>query len=205
VKVTKYPQSCLVVEADNGARLLLDPGLHVVGRRQLDELGSIDAVLYTHEHPDHFDERWVGPLLDRGVPLHTNAEVCAMIGDGATTVAGGTTFEAAGVPVAAYDLPHMPLVDGRPGPPNLGYLVDGRLLHPGDATDLGGLTAEVLATPIAGPSCSVRDAYVMVERAGARVALPIHYDNFLEDPALFAVNCDLAEVMVLDEGETIEL
>jgi L-ascorbate metabolism protein UlaG (beta-lactamase superfamily) len=205
VRITKYPQSCLVVEADNGARLLVDAGFHITRGRGLDELGSIDAALYTHEHPDHFDEAWVGPLLERGVPVFANAEVCAMIGDGATQVDAGATFQAAEVPVAAYDLPHMPMVDGRPGPPNLGFLIDGRLLHPGDAKDLRDVRAEVLATPIAGPSCSARDAFLMVEAAGARVSIPVHYDHFLADPAIFAAQCTIAEVIVLGDGESTEL
>ncbi|GGI04104.1 MBL fold metallo-hydrolase [Egicoccus halophilus] len=205
MRITKYPQSCLVVEAGNGARLLLDAGFHVTRRRALDELGSIDAALYTHQHPDHFGEEWVGPLLERGVPVFANAEVSAMIGDGATTVVAGATFEAAGVPVAAHDLPHMPMVDGRPGPANLGFVVDDRLLHPGDAKDLRGVVAEVLATPIAGPSCSARDAYRMVEASGARVSVPVHYDHFLADPALFAKQCPIAEVVVLADGESTEI
>jgi L-ascorbate metabolism protein UlaG (beta-lactamase superfamily) len=205
VRITKYPQSCLFVEAGNGARLLVDAGSHVTRGRGLDELGSIDAALYTHEHPDHFDQAWVGPLLERGVPVFANAEVCALIGEGATTVEGGTTFAAAEVPVAAFDLPHMPMVDGRPGPPNLGFLVDGRLLHPGDAKDLRDVRAEVLATPIAGPSCSARDAFLMVEAAGARVSIPVHYHHFLADPAIFAAQCTIAEVVVLGDGERTEL
>ena len=205
MKVTKYPQSCLVVEADNGARLLVDAGFHVTRGRGLDELGSIDAALYTHEHPDHFDEAWVGPLLERGIPIFANAEVCAMIGDGATQVDAGATFHAAEVPVVAYDLPHMPMVDGRPGPPNLGFLIDGRLLHPGDAKDLRDVRAEVLATPIAGPSCSARDAFLMVEAAGARVSIPVHYDHFLADPDIFAAQCTIAEVIVLGDGDSTEL
>jgi L-ascorbate metabolism protein UlaG (beta-lactamase superfamily) len=205
VRITKYPQSCLVVEADNGARLLVDAGFHVTRGRELDQLGSVDAALYTHEHPDHFDEAWVGPLLERGVPVFANAEVCAMIGDGATQVAAGAAFEAAEVPVVAYDLPHMPMVDGRPGPPNLGFLIDGRLLHPGDAKDLREVRAEVLATPIAGPSCSARDAFLMVEAAGARVSIPVHYDHFLADPDIFAAQCTIAEVIVLGDGDSTEL
>jgi glyoxylase-like metal-dependent hydrolase (beta-lactamase superfamily II) len=149
VRITKCPQSCL----------LLDAGFHVTHGRSLEQLGTIDAALYTHEHPDRFDPAWTGPLRDRDVPLYANEPVCALIGEGATRVDDGTTFHAAEVPVAAYDLPHMPLVDGRPGSPNLGFLIDGRSLHPGDAKDLGGLRTEVLATPIAGPSLSARDAY----------------------------------------------
>ncbi len=206
MRITKYPQSCLVVEADNGARLLIDAGFHVVGRRSLDELGTIDAALYTHQHPDHFDPSWVAPLLDRGVPVYANSDTAGQIEDATiTVVADDEDFTAADVPVRAFDLPHMPMVDGRPGPPNLGFLVDGTLFHPGDAKDLGGIRAEALATPIAGPSLSARDAYRMVEECGAQVAVPVHYDHFLADPHLFAKQCPIARVVVLEEGESTDL
>jgi L-ascorbate metabolism protein UlaG (beta-lactamase superfamily) len=204
--VTKYPQSCLVIEADNGARLLVDAGFHVVGKRQLDELGSIDAALYTHQHPDHFDPSWVHALADRGVPIFTNADTAALVEDlDIAEVAGGQDFAAAEVPVTAYDLPHMEMVDGRPGPPNLGFLIDRRLLHPGDAKDLSGLSAAVLATPIAGPSLSNRDAFRMVEDTGARVSIPVHFDHFLADPHLFAKQCSIADVVILDDGDSTEI
>lgn len=203
MRITKYPQSCLVVEADNGARLLIDAGYHVTRARSLADIGTLDAVLYTHQHPDHFDPSWTGELLARGIPVFANADVCSLIEDGgATRVDGGGTFQAAQVPVDAYDLPHMPLVDGRAGPPNLGFLIDGRLLHPGDAREIGTVRADILAAPIAGPSISARDAFVMVETAGAGHVVPVHYDHFLADPDLFAAQCSIAEVVVLADGET---
>jgi L-ascorbate metabolism protein UlaG (beta-lactamase superfamily) len=205
VKISRYRQSCLVVEADNGARLLLDAGFHTTETRRLQELGTIDAAFYTHEHRDHFDQAWVGPLLELGVPIYANREVCEMIGEGATPVQDGASFLAAEVTVRAHELAHMPMVDGSPGPPNLGFLIDGRLLHPGDARNIGGLNAEVLATPIAGPSLSAREAYQMVEAAGARLAIPVHYEHFLADPALFAAQCRIAEVVVLTDGESVEI
>lgn len=201
MRVTKYPQSCLVIEADNGARLLIDAGFHVVGERQLDELGSIDAALYTHQHPDHFDPTWVHVLAARGVPIYANADTAAQVDDVEVhEVAGGQAFAAAEVEVAAYDLPHMEMVDGRPGPPNLGFLIDRKLLHPGDAKDLSGLSAQALATPIAGPSLSNRDAFRMLEDTGARVSIPVHFDHFLADPQLFKKQCSIAEVVVLEDG-----
>jgi L-ascorbate metabolism protein UlaG (beta-lactamase superfamily) len=205
MRISKYRQSCLVVEADNGARLLIDAGFHTTGSRGLRDLGTIDAALYTHEHPDHFDEAWVGPLLELGVPIYANTEVCQMIGEGATTVEGGGSFFAAEVPVQAHDLLHMPMVDGSPGPPNLGFFIDGRILHPGDARDIGRLRAEVLATPIAGPSLSAREAYLMVEASGARLCIPVHHDHFLADPVLFAAQCPIAEVVVLADGDSVDV
>lgn len=203
MRITKYPQSCLLIEESDGGRLLIDPGTLVSAEHSLDDLGQVDAVLYTHRHPDHFDPAWTGPLLDRGVPIFANADTCGLIeAGGATTVQGGETVEAAGFVVEAHDLPHCPMVDGSAGPPNLGFTVGGRLLHPGDSAAVTGLAAEVLAVPIAGPSISNRDAYVMIETTSAAMSIPIHYEFFPADPELFASFCDHTKVIVLANGES---
>jgi L-ascorbate metabolism protein UlaG (beta-lactamase superfamily) len=204
MRITKYPQSCLVVEVPGTGRLLIDPGFPASARYELEALLPVDAVLITHQHPDHLDRDWAGQLLDRGVELVANSDVAEVLGrDEIRIVAGGEDFEVAGIPVRAFDLPHMPMVDGSPGPPNLGYLLDGRLLHPGDGAKLDQLRAEILAVPIAGPSCSYRDAYVMIETVGATAAVPIHYDVFPADPGLFADKSgDVADIRVLAAGES---
>jgi L-ascorbate metabolism protein UlaG (beta-lactamase superfamily) len=207
MQVTKYPQSCLVVEVPGTGRLLLDPGGPASARHELEELLPVDAVLVTHRHPDHLDGAWAAELLDRGIPLVTNADVAGLLDrDDVTVMADGDRREVAGVAVRAVELAHMPMIDGTPGPPNLGFLLDDRLLHPGDGVDLRGLHAQVLAAPLAGPSCSYRDTYVMIETVGATTAIPIHYDVFPADPALFADKAgDVADVRVLAAGETTTL
>ncbi|MFN2555495.1 MAG: MBL fold metallo-hydrolase [Nitriliruptorales bacterium] len=205
MKLTKYPQSCLLLEKD-GARIVIDPGNRAMNAYTLDDFGDLEAVLYTHRHPDHFDDRQVEELLERGVELFGNADVCGLIGrEHATELTDGQTLEIAGFDVTVRDLPHVPLVDGSAGPPNSGYVIDGFLFHPGDGIELSGLTVDALAVPIAGPSISFRDAYRFIESVGAKTALPIHYDTFIADPARFADFCDIAEVVILDHGETTTL
>ncbi len=205
MRLTKYPQSCLLLEKD-GARLVIDPGNRAMDAYTLDDFGALEAVLYTHRHPDHFDERQVDELLERGVALYANADVCSLIGSGnAIELSEGRTVEIAGFRVAPRDLPHVPLVDGSAGPPNTGYIIDGLLFHPGDGIELQDLTIDALAVPIAGPSISFRDAYRFVESVDAKTALPIHYDTFIADPTRFADFCDIAEVLILNHGETTTL
>lgn len=203
MRLTKHPQSCLLIEHDDGGRLLIDPGYVAMDVMSFDDFGAVDHVLFTHRHPDHCDARAVAAISDRGLPIHANADVCSRIEADATVITGGETFTAAGFQVAALDLPHVELVDGSPGPPNTGFVLDDRLLHPGDAVQAGGARIEVLAAPIAGPSVSFRDAYVMVETTGASTVVPIHYDVFLADPNLFGRFCDVATVAVLGHGESV--
>lgn len=205
MQVTKYPQSCLIVEVD-GRRLLIDPGVFVTASYTPDDLGEVDAVLYTHRHPDHVDTDLAVTLHQRGIELFGNADVCELLGRPLVTeVRDGEPFEAAGVEVLPRDLPHVELVDGSPGPPNTGFLVAGRLFHPGDGVEITGLGARALAAPISGPSISFRDAYKLVEAVGATTVVPIHYDLFTADPRHFAQVCDLAEVVALADGETTEV
>ena len=205
MRVTKYPQSCLVVEHD-GARLLIDPGSFLTAAHDLAQLGTIDALLVTHRHIDHIDPDVVAPLRERGVEIVGNADVAELLaGHEVTVVEDGQRFTAAGVEVTAYDLPHVPMVDGSPGPPNTGFLLDGHLFHPGDGLEITGLRAPTVAAPICGPSISFRDAYAFVQRLGAETVVPIHYDAFVADPAHFARVCDVAEVVVLSDGESAEV
>jgi L-ascorbate metabolism protein UlaG (beta-lactamase superfamily) len=202
VRLTKYPQSCMLIEHDDGGRLLIDPGNVAMDAMPFDAFGAVDAVLFTHRHADHCDTRAVAAIAERGLPVHANADVCGQIEIDAHEVSGGQTFSAAGFEIAALDLPHVQMVDGSDGPPNTGFVLDRRVLHPGDAVQTGGTQVDVLAVPIAGPSVSFRASYVMVEQSGARTVIPIHYDTFLADPELFAGFCDIASVVVLGHGES---
>ena len=203
MRVTKYPQSCLVVEHPDGGRLLIDPGNVAMDAVAFDDFGAIDAVLFSHRHADHFDPRAVETILERELPIYANADVCGQIDGPATPISDGQSFTAAGIGIVAHDMPHVEMVDGSAGPPNTGYVLDGRLLHPGDAVDVGALQVATVAVPIAGPSISFRRSYMMIEATRATVAVPIHYDVFLADPHQFSRFCDIADVVVLDSGETV--
>lgn len=205
IRLTKYPQSCLVLERD-GRRLAIDPGNVALDAYAFSDLGPLEAVLFTHRHPDHLDERAVEAAVEQGVALYGNADVLRLLGpDRARLVSDGQSLEVAGFDVLPRDLPHCPMIDGTPGPPNTGFVVDGRLLHPGDGMDGHGVRADVLAVPVAGPSISLHDAYRFVRAAGARTAVPMHYDVFPAHLERFAAACDIAEVVVLAPGESVEV
>lgn len=203
MKVTKYPQSCLVLEGEG--RVCIDLGTIATADYGLDDLGHLDAVLWTHQHADHFDPGAAAELLERGVALYGNADVCEQIGEGANEVRDGEIVEVAGFEVTPRVLPHVEMVDGSPGPPNTGFVVDGAFFHPGDGIELAGLSVDTLAVPIVGPSISYRDAYLLVESTGAETVIPIHYDFFQADPDLFAGFCDIADVQVLGHGDSTSI
>lgn len=204
MKITKYPQSCLLLQK-NGQCLCVDPGTLVTAKYKLDDLGLIEAVLYTHQHSDHFDPSILAELRKSAIEIYANSDVAAQAGSGVTVVKDKEEFVAAGYSIVAIDLPHCKMRDGSAGPPNTGYLIDGHFFHPGDGIELTGLKSPQMALPIAGPTINFDNALVFADTVGANKIIPIHYDVFKADPAEFAAKAGKDRVIVLKDGESTEL
>lgn len=207
MKVTKYPQSCLILEK-NGRRIAIDVGSVALAEYKFTEMcEGIEAVLYTHKHYDHYESSIVDELKRLGVQLYGNAEVAGLIGKGAHLVNDGDSFEVAGFAVTPYDLEHFKHPDGSQEPHNTGYLIDNHFFVPGDGLYLDGLKADVMAVTIGTPAIDFNQNLRFVEAAGAKKAIPVHYDVFKADPQDFkkaAVGKGF-EVIVLQSGESVSL
>lgn len=198
-----------------GKKLVIDPGAFcfVEGLLQPEDIGQVDVILLTHEHPDHFFPDAIRRLLAlRPLTIATHPALaekvralgftCEAIADGATTLIAG--FEITSVPAAHGALPiSVPINVGfiiRPRFYGLDHRTGGRgapaLFHPGDSLDFV-LPAppDVLALPVAGPWLTVKDAVDVALRLKPKIVIPIHdaiikdfmleriYQNMLE-PAL---------------------
>lgn len=205
MKVTKYPQSCLLLEKD-GKRIVIDPGIFFVKEYAVDDLGKVEAVLYTHQHPDHYDPGLAIQLSERGVKLYANSDTAALMGDAATVIYSGQPFTTAGFSILPHDLPHCRTIE-KPPPPNTGYIIDNNFFHPGDGVVTSGVAVGSLAVPIAGPDISFVDAVDFAKQVGATKIIPMHYhqDAFWANPDNFASRVKFAEVIVLQNGESVEL
>jgi L-ascorbate metabolism protein UlaG (beta-lactamase superfamily) len=174
MKVTRYFQSCLLIEDDN-TRVLIDPSGQE--KDNLDKFGDLDAVFYTHEHPDHFDAEMAQMFVEQDMaPVYANASTAKLIKASKTEVKDGQEFTVGGIKVKAIELPHCLMIDGSQGPQNTGYLINNKLFHAGDGKELKGLKIEVLAGPITGPDISLKDICFFTNQVSAKILLPIHYD-----------------------------
>ena len=208
MKITKYPQSCLLIES-NGTRVLIDPGSFVAEKYTADLFGQIDAVLITHEHSDHAHAQLIAALKIGATKVYANRSTKVLLGDLVTDIASdGQVLEIGTLKVTVRDLPHVDMVDGTPGPQNTGYVIDDVLFHPGDGVKIDGVTAAVGAIPIAGPDISPRDTFDLAKAIGCKVVIPIHYDYFLEDPEVLVGEAQLRKlpfkVVPLKEGESYD-
>ncbi|MET8628672.1 MBL fold metallo-hydrolase [Kitasatospora sp. NPDC004669] len=173
MRLTKYGHACVRLEDDDRV-LVIDPGTF----SETEALSGATAVLITHEHEDHID---VGKLAaaresNPALTVHTHAALAAALGNGATAVAAGDTFTAAGFTVRAVGGLHAEIIDGLPGCPNIGFIVDG-VYHPGDSLFVPAEPVDTLLVPASGPWLKLREAIEFVRAVRPARAFPIHDAN----------------------------
>ncbi|MFE2725674.1 MBL fold metallo-hydrolase [Kitasatospora sp. NPDC059327] len=212
MRITKFGHACVRLEHGD-TTLVIDPGMFTDPAA----LAGADAVLITHEHVDHFEEARLRAALaaDPALRVWTNGAVAAQLDGLAQRVAvvgEGDAFEVGGIGVSVHGEWHAVIHPDIPLVPNIGFLFDGRLFHPGDALTVPPHVVETLLLPIAGPWTKVSELVDYVREAGPRRALPIH--DAVLSPAGLAVHTRLvgpagpgtgAELCTLGEGESLDL
>jgi L-ascorbate metabolism protein UlaG (beta-lactamase superfamily) len=177
MQITHLGHACLVVETP-GARLLIDPGNFSGG---FEELTDLDAILVTHQHPDHFDpER--GPALiaaNSMARLLVEPETAAAFEMGSDPVfAAGSNVQVGDLTISAVGGKHAINHDRVPVIGNVGFVIgalDGpRLFHPGDSYGATPDGVDVLALPTNAPWCKMSETLDFYRAVAPSTAIPIH-------------------------------
>ena len=183
MRLTRWTHSCVRIERD-GRVLVVDPGVWSEPRA----LAGADAVLLTHAHADHAD---VLRLRGLGVPVFAPAD--AQLPDlDVTAVRAGQTFTAAGFTVRAVGGVHAAVLPDQPTSPNLGYVVDDAVYHPGDALTLPDVAIDTVLVPLQASWLKTSEAVEFVRAVAAERAIGIH-DAQVNERALTSLNHWLAE------------
>lgn len=161
--LTKLPHACFRLEKD-GATLVVDPGMM---SDPAAALAGADAVLVTHEHPDHLA---ADAVTDSGLPVWGPPSVL----DGAHSLVPGETADIAGFEVRVYGGRHAHIHEDVPDLANNGYLIDGRIYYPGDSFDGPDVPVEVLLVPVGGPWMKIGEAIDFVRAVAPGQAHPTH-------------------------------
>ncbi|WP_405762859.1 MULTISPECIES: MBL fold metallo-hydrolase [unclassified Streptomyces] len=200
MKLTKRLHSCVQLEKD-GRVLVIDPGAF----SEPDAGLGADALLVTHEHPDHFDEGRLRAALDANPAaalwtLRSVAERLAPAYPGRVhTVGHGDAFSAAGFEVQVHGELHAEIHPDIPRVTNVGYLVEGSLFHPGDALTVPEVPVDTLMLPVHAPWNKVAEVIDYLREVKPRRAIDIH-DAYLSDIARPVYDHTLAALGGTDHG-----
>ncbi|MFC8145605.1 MBL fold metallo-hydrolase [Streptomyces paradoxus] len=184
MKLTKKSHACVRLEKD-GRTLVLDPGAFT----EEDAALGADAILVTHEHPDHFDESRLRAAMEsnQAAEIWTLRAVAEKISSAfpgrVHTVGHGDTVTAAGFDVQVHGELHAVIHPDLPRITNVGYLVDGgRVFHPGDALTVPDHPVETLMLPVMAPWSKISEVIDYVREVKPQRAYDIH-DALLTDLA----------------------
>ncbi|HSJ50704.1 MAG TPA: MBL fold metallo-hydrolase [Actinomycetota bacterium] len=193
MRLTKFGHACVRLEND-GRTLVIDPGTLT----EPDAFDGAEAVLITHEHPDHLDGARLAAAADRsrGLAVWSTGPVVEQldgIGAELRVVVEGDSFSAAGFEIAVIGKLHGLANPAWPRVPNVGFLVDGRLFHPGDAFTVPGVDVDTLLLPTSGPWVKAPEFVDYVSEVGPARAYSVH-DGFLNEAGLAVIDRILASL-----------
>jgi L-ascorbate metabolism protein UlaG (beta-lactamase superfamily) len=192
MELTKHGHACVVL-TEGDRRLVLDPGAFTDPAA----LEGADAVLVTHEHFDHIDPARLRAALeaDPALEVWTNGSVAKQLegaGDRVHVVGHGDTFTAAGFEVHVHGELHAVIHPDIPRIPNIGFLVDGQVFHPGDALTVPEEPVATLLLPVHAPWSKLSEVIDYVRAVNADQAYAVH-DGLLNDTGLGVVAGMLGE------------
>ena len=73
MKITKFPQSCLLVET-KGKKILVDPGNLKYKEEYFNIWNTVDIILITHKHSDHCNTE-ILEKVDKNIKIYSSNEV----------------------------------------------------------------------------------------------------------------------------------
>jgi L-ascorbate metabolism protein UlaG (beta-lactamase superfamily) len=212
MELIKHGHACVVLR-DGDRRLVLDPGAFT----EPSALDGASAVLITHEHADHFVPDRLRAALDADPALEvwTNTSVAAQLeglGPRVHVVGHGDAVTVAGFDVHVHGELHAEVHPEIPRIPNVGFLVDGLVFHPGDALTVPDEPVATLLLPVHAPWSKAAEVIDYVREVHADQAYAVH-DALLSDTGLGVVGGLLGErgpgtptpYSRLAPGDTVEL
>lgn len=183
MKITKYPQSCLMVETNN-KKILVDAGGLKYQDKFLDDWKTADTVLITHKHGDHIKP---DVLKTINVPIYSTMEVQNIYPEIKFNIVKENdvlTFDNIKVEVVKAIHGYNPnLKDGKEVLENVGYIIDDGMCRLYITSDTicfkNDYKVDVVALPVTahGLTMSSYEASLFAKELGVRLVLPIHMDN----------------------------
>ncbi len=218
MQITHFGHSCILVEFD-GTRVLFDPGNFSHG---FTGVTGLDAILITHQHPDHVDVATL-PDLVAGNPEAVDADPAP----GSAQRRRPCRRNVDGCPARRrvhhrwhqhQDRRRHPCRDpsGHPhhrqrrlSPRRPEYLV--QLMHPGDSLFVPEEKVDVLAMPTMAPWMKISEAIDYLRAVKPRLSFPIHNALLVEaglkmhDGRFSEMSDESTEFLVLPDQDALDV
>ena len=215
MRITKYPQSCLLVETNN-KKILIDAGILKYKEEYFDAWKEVDIILITHKHPDHVNYEVLKQL---NMPMYSTNEVKEAYPElKINIVTEGDTITLDNLKIKVVKAIHgynPNLKDGKEVFENVGYIINDNTTTLYITSDTicfnNNYKADIVALPITahGLTMSSYEASLLSKDLGSKLVLPIHMDNemYPTDLDYMKKNFEKFEInyKVLEIGESIEI
>ncbi len=217
MKITKFPQSCLLIET-KGKKILVDPGNLKYKEEYFDIWNNVDIILITHKHPDHCNTEKL-KKLNKNIIMYSTKEVAeANKSLKISVIKENDIIELDDIKIKVVHAIHgyQPLLKGaKEVHENVGYIIEdgqNRLYTTSDTICFkNDYKTDILCIPVTGHglTMSAFEAALYAKEVGAVLTIPIHMDN----PA-FPPNFDFIKEMfekyeveyeILENDESIEV
>lgn len=222
MKITKYNQSCLLVETNN-KRFLIDPGKIGYDESLLDEWVNIDFILVTHRHGDHCNAEAINEIVKRdNAKIYTTSEVTnnvalinpIIVKQGDVIDLGDTKIE---VTKAIHGFFTKMKKSSGEIFENVGYIIDdghNRLYTTSDTINFNNdYKCDILCMPFNGNGLTlgIMDGVMFAEDINPKLLLPVHMEHPLPfmNPDIELLKTEIEktgiEYQILNLRETIEI
>ena len=217
MKITKFPQSCLLIEA-KGKKILVDPGNLKYKEEYFDIWNNVDIILITHKHPDHCNTE-ILENLNKNIIIYSTKEVAeANKSLKISIIKENDIIELDNIKIEVVHAIHgyQPLLKGaKEVYENVGYIIDDGQYSLYTTSDTicfkNDYKADILCIPVTGHglTMSAFEAALYAKEVGAVLTIPIHMDNPVFPPDFDFIKEMFekyeVEYEILENDESIEI
>jgi L-ascorbate metabolism protein UlaG (beta-lactamase superfamily) len=178
IELTWAGHSCVRVQKDDFT-LVIDPGF-VSAANAVDDA---DALLISHEHLDHYDVTKIAAAAAArpGLRIYTNPSVAALLeqsgaaaGAKVRIVGHGDDLTIGGIPVQIHGEWHALIHRDLERVRNVGFLIDRKFFHPGDALTDPHTPVDLLTCPLLGLYTKNGELVDWIRHLHPRRVAPVH-------------------------------
>lgn len=210
MKITKYHQSCLLIES-KGKRILIDPGDIAYSDDMYEKYWTnIDCILVTHKHNDHCYAEIINKIVTRDdAKLYVTFETLeSQALYGAEIIRQGQVIDLGKITIGIVRAEHgyLPFMkDKLEVRENVGYIInaEGKSIYiTSDTISFkNGYTCDVICMPFNGNGLTmgIYDGSLFAKATNAKLVIPLH----LEHPNL-EMQVDLQKLKSRIEAEGME-